>query len=402
MSKKRYVIMALFLVICVISFLVIQKSSNRKIQKQEENARDENSSTNELELKNVEQKEESNKQSDKEESRKIRQQINAPLTESFEVYSEDKKIEVQVAADIQVPNVEKIPVVVVKKRSFPENQLDTITNIFLDEGSYKDDLKFEYNAITQERKQYAVSGKYQGHDAKLIIGSMREDANLEFMVKTKDSYKLTSPNEKTENECQYSEEDAIKLCTQVMKNLKIEEEFQLVHTDWLYNTKLYQNSTDGRQMCGYRFSFTRLFNSVGINYDETLNQYTKQSLQSNFELVTCDVTNDGVVQFQWNLPMHSIEKLAEDTKILSYQQIVEVFKKQIIVQNGSSNNQNRTRFFRVKRIVLGLMPIKNTEDDTEETYTLLPVWDFYENDSSTSLLTLNAIDGSVIKRMREY
>lgn len=393
MRKKIYVIAGIFAIICVMIYCTIQKKTNLNRVEEKENTSEESNSKDELVIKNIGVKEEGKEEHNSEERERIRQILDIPAEESFQLYSEDRNIVADIAAAVEVPDVKKIPVVIVKKRHFPENRLETMTNIFLEKDSYEQDLAFKYKVVNQSKKQFVVTGKSQDHNAKLVIDSMKDSSNLKFEVKTKESYKLCSHKEKLENNCVYTEAEAIQLCNKLMKKLKIKEEFQVVHTDWLCNTS-------GQQMCGYRFSFTRLFNGVGITYDETLSRYSKQPAQYNFELITCDITDEGLVRFQWNLPMSISNTLAEDTKLLSYQQMLEVFKKQVIVQNSGYNKRENSVKFQVNRISFGLIPIKN--EDMEETYTLLPVWDFYEKDSYVSIVTLNAIDGSVVERIVEY
>ena len=60
----------------------------------------------------------------------------------------------------------------------------------------------------------------------------------------------------------------------------------------------------------------------------------------------------------------------------------------------------------IGKITLGLMRIQNKDD--EDNYTLIPVWDVFEKNTlngqidTMSMMTINAMDGSVIDRTVGY
>ncbi len=53
--------------------------------------------------------------------------------------------------------------------------------------------------------------------------------------------------------------------------------------------------------------------------------------------------------------------------------------------------------FNITRIQLGLMEVPSTSDSFDTT--LIPVWDFYDNESYIPVLTINAIDGNRLNRV---
>lgn len=88
----------------------------------------------------------------------------------------------------------------------------------------------------------------------------------------------------------------------------------------------------------------------------------------------------------------------------TFEEIKNIFEKMVIVANAQEGVQV---FIEIDRVVLGYARI--SEADSYDTGLLIPVWDFqgrrtYGNGLTDygSLLTVNAIDGSVIDRSLGY
>ena len=99
----------------------------------------------------------------------------------------------------------------------------------------------------------------------------------------------------------------------------------------------------------------------------------------------------------------------EDTQLMSFPEITDIFQRMIMVKNSYLEGGDGTTYY-VNRVHLGLMRIK--AKDTRGEGLLVPVWDFWgtrdfpadsgEYVDEQILLTVNAIDGTVIDRNLGY
>ena len=120
---------------------------------------------------------------------------------------------------------------------------------------------------------------------------------------------------------------------------------------------------------------------------------------------------DGVLRFsiQWNDPIDVTEMIAEDSELLSFDQIMDVFAAiaplTLLPLEGEGNVS-----LSIDRAVLGYMCLQERGKPT--SYQLVPVWDFFgvrtlgrevqDDHDRFSWLTINAIDGTIIDRILGY
>ncbi|HML69600.1 MAG TPA: DUF6034 family protein [Clostridia bacterium] len=170
----------------------------------------------------------------------------------------------------------------------------------------------------------------------------------------------------------------------------------------------------------YEFMFTRSINGVGITYTNDDMTSTPDSADSvakpvRYEKIRVFVDDEGVFAVRWNGPCSAEEIVSEETTLLSFTDIMSCFEKMIAVKNEgivSWDGSPVKKEIDVTKITLGLMRV--VEKDNYETAVIVPVWDFFgteaRQDSTTvsgmdgyeSLLTISAIDGSVIDRSLGY
>ena len=168
----------------------------------------------------------------------------------------------------------------------------------------------------------------------------------------------------------------------------------------------------------YEFIFTPTINGVPLTYtnveannqDTQTNQYDKAWF---FEKVRVVVDSDGLDGFVWDAPYRSIETITGNTSLLSYLQIQSIFERMmpIVFHHYNAADLAVTCNVDISRITLGYMRIK--EQNADGSGLIIPVWDFFGSysrsddpegttpqgsDGFESLLTINAIDGSMIDR----
>lgn len=131
------------------------------------------------------------------------------------------------------------------------------------------------------------------------------------------------------------------------------------------------------------------------------------------EYVEILVDDDGITGFSYNTPIETEETVVEQSSMKSFDEIKDIFEQMVIVANTKAayTEGDSSVSVDVDRVVLRYTRI--SEEDSFDTGLLVPVWDFMgtisyttgevkDVKSDTCVLTVNAIDGSVIDRELGY
>ena len=177
---------------------------------------------------------------------------------------------------------------------------------------------------------------------------------------------------------------------------------------------------------GYELHYVRCLNGSPIGYTPVPGTASPEDESFSgtwmYEYITLDITKDGLKCFQWFSPHTEPELLLEDAQLLPFDRIAELFSKMIMVKNNDvlyvneRNGFTTIRNYQINKAKLTLMRIRSKENVEEGL--LVPVWDFwgtahYEYDGWDNygftgdnveriVLTINAVDGSVIDRELGY
>ena len=172
---------------------------------------------------------------------------------------------------------------------------------------------------------------------------------------------------------------------------------------------------------GYELQYVRCVNGFPISWTPIRGGAVPENESFNgawhYEVITLDYTKDGLVYFYWESPHTEPVLQVEDTQLMPFDQIADIFAKMIMVKNSDvqiANERNgfdTVRNYEITKVKLGLMRIK--AKDSFDEGLLVPVWDFWghsvwEWQGETTdfgeeiLLTINAIDGSMIDRELGY
>lgn len=179
-----------------------------------------------------------------------------------------------------------------------------------------------------------------------------------------------------------------------------------------------ENATSGRQ--AYELVYSKVYSGIPVTHFESgmpVNQGDSDSKQPAYapvlspEQVTVWIDDGGIIRFQWANPTRAGQTLSSNAPVKSFNEIREIFRKQIMYSQGYVP-KDITQKTDISKIVFGyfLQPIKNENNK----YRAIPVWDFVGEQYSNgklflgggsyeySFLTVNAIDGSVINRSLGY
>ena len=199
----------------------------------------------------------------------------------------------------------------------------------------------------------------------------------------------------------------------------------------------------------YTFIFTHavngvpcIYNAIAIANDEGYNDVW------DYEKLIVEVDAHGLKRAHWSSPCDITEQLAQSTVMIPFEDVMSCFSKMVFIKNSYLENEldmtvtkvddsaeisgetmqdaevSGERYdvesviVKIERITLGLMRVQSGDE-----YLLIPVWDFYGytqrftadgkdigqhlNEGAYDpieqcLLTINAIDGSVINLEQGY
>lgn len=163
----------------------------------------------------------------------------------------------------------------------------------------------------------------------------------------------------------------------------------------------------------YIVRYEREINGVPITYTKSSGTASEDSYAKSwpYEAITFVIDDTGIIEFYWSSPYTEPEVVTDSTKLLTFPQIQQVFEKMIIVKNSSNDDNTTAVQIDIDTAQLGLMRI--IDPDQQNTGILIPVWDFfgtitYKNEKKQwsnpldSVLTINAVDGTIIDRSVGY
>ena len=176
----------------------------------------------------------------------------------------------------------------------------------------------------------------------------------------------------------------------------------------------------GNLLKGYRLEYVREVNSIPLTYSNVRYAHDDSDMNAVFswayERMTLIMDDSGIVEMVWESPYQFFDTVVEDTALLPFDKIKDVFEKMIVI--NSVDEADKGADFIIADVRLGFTRI--TEQNSLKQGLLIPVWDFFgsktvyfkyttgKEDSYTvreagqSLLTINAIDGSIIDREKGY
>ena len=171
--------------------------------------------------------------------------------------------------------------------------------------------------------------------------------------------------------------------------------------------------------CCWELEYTRCLEGIPIAYSSVEPGYigTYEGDPENFEFkppwdnekLMFLVNDEGIVGMKWNCPYTIQETVTEDAALLPFDDIMDIFEKMFVVENDGKSLDAT-----VDSVRLSYMRV--SEQNKSYTGLLVPVWDFYgteqrhmdngesytSRDPDRSLMTINAVDGTVIDRAMGY
>lgn len=178
---------------------------------------------------------------------------------------------------------------------------------------------------------------------------------------------------------------------------------------------------EGLETKGYRklyvLRYMRTVEDVFVTY-ESIGKFSESFVGEDVkkmhwpvETIEIRVNDNGIAGFFFEAPTKITETVVENASLKSFDEIKGIFEKMVAIANASqADDEPMKTKITVGQVVLGYTRI--SEKDSFHTGLLVPVWDFIGTVEVTdgketgiekkSILTINAIDGSVINRTLGY
>lgn len=162
----------------------------------------------------------------------------------------------------------------------------------------------------------------------------------------------------------------------------------------------------------YEFMFTRMIGGIPLTYtNDDGSQFALNAVAETwrYEKIRMFIDETGVSYLIYNSPYEISETVSSDTQLLPFAEIQSIFERMAPVVNNMYDEYGRECEMYIHEVKLGLMRI--TEQNAKDTGLIVPVWDFMgtykeegvlHDDAYMSMLTINAIDGSIIDRALGY
>ena len=206
-------------------------------------------------------------------------------------------------------------------------------------------------------------------------------------------------------------DEAIETADQFLKNVGLEE-FKC------YKGDVYTELVSMQACCDvegdifrtyYILTYMRTVNGVFVSPNDSPKVLdTEYIAQWPVEEMEIRVNDEGVVGFDYIAPLTVTEVLVDNVHMKPYEEIRKTFEDMVAVKHATQN-ENEEVEITVDRVALEYTRI--CEEDSLTNGLLVPVWEFHgkrtlyfmgNSWSSNDVMTINAIDGTVIDRALGY
>lgn len=344
------------------------------------------------------------------------EQLNVPEHVVRKYQTTSGRTHVDVSADVIVPDVTELSVYEVTSRTVEGAEFKALAEYLFGEDGYTltvGTADFDYEIAPD----VTVADGYRAYQ----LLAEAEDGFLQA------SYLVTdlAPDQYLFNELLYRsaqggqgaqlppEDEARALADEIVAT--IFPDFAFWGTERQMDIPDRRNSGDE----GYRFYYARAVEGVPLSYVQELGGTELYSPDVSYvyvppyEKLYVDVGENGVFQIIFSDPLCIGQRLST-VELLPFSQIMNIFGRMAPLSIASLETESKVdgeynNRFEVEEIRLGYMCTLSR--DNPKTFELIPVWDFYGtreyrgdryNNSSQSLLTINAMDGTVIDRTYGY
>ena len=208
-------------------------------------------------------------------------------------------------------------------------------------------------------------------------------------------------------------EEAVSMADAFLDAVGIDE-FEY-YTGGKYKEMCYFDAENVKYNTYYILQYMRNMDGAFVNFDLTSKHeegWIGDSYVKKFwplESIEFRINDDGIVAFNYNAPLTVTDTVVEQAAIKPFEEVKNTFEKMVMVDNASEEGGPDWNI-QIDRVILGYARV--SEADSYDTGLLVPVWDFKGSMKDQfgmdwemrygSILTINAIDGSIIDRSIGY
>ena len=181
------------------------------------------------------------------------------------------------------------------------------------------------------------------------------------------------------------------------------------------------NKIQGNVLKGWRIEYRREVGGIGISYTDPQIMASPEGGESwSYERITLFVTDDGVAEIYVEEQYDIGETLVDNCKLMKFDTVMDIFKKMMPVQYSVSamGGSLIEAEWEINSIEFGYTRV--LDENSDYTGLLVPTWSFYgreniiyESEEAETgeyafsanmypILTINAIDGSIIDTAKGY
>lgn len=374
----------------------------------------------------------------------VQSQVNAPETFQAAYSSNSGRTKITVNATVYVPKVEIIPTYAVTVRDFTVDEGIHLTQLLRPDQTWNrwsSERDLPYDAMREsyagannqyERSTWSVSLPRPEYSAYVTLSNMYivglfnrqpdervleyqwtdPDTNLFFYTYTSSGHVETMG--KTLNGQPLSVGEATEMANAFIEKMAPDYELRAV-----FGIEGEKGDAVVYPTLAYCFTYTRDVGAVPITYADFGHIYTNfedraMAPAPGQEYITLVVHGNQIVNLHWQDPYAIGEMIQPQTELLPFEKIMDIFGTiaPLSIQSTENDTGRKSKAnngMNITEIRLGYMPVLCRDNPNQ--WELRPVWDFMGsrilplatyNYPCYSLLTIDAIDGTIIDRNYGY
>ena len=340
---------------------------------------------------------------------------------------------ITIDAEVIVPEVEAVPRYLVRRREFTAAEIHAMANVLFGGRDYVGDEDF-YTHVNPEMPNSRLESAYM----ELETVELRDGWPLYWLnadhtyLKQAHSLIMASVEFTPSGDAYYRNSgfSAVPEGGAVGCSITLEEARetaraavaafapQLTLTGegvmWVCSSEDTNARKETQRYQGYAFGFTRDL-PLPVLYEETHVQGDYSNVVCKEQLIIV-VDDNGIYWMNYEQPYEIIETLDEDCALLPFDKILDVARTLFPLRYLAYEGQYSDIRLHVDRITLSSMEVLSR--DHPEQCEVIPVWDFFgtaelrekkngqlsaaQDNPCVSLLTINALDGTIIDRSYGY
>lgn len=370
----------------------------------------------------------------------IAEAVGAPEQYTFHAVSESGKSEVSVEADVIVPEAYGVDLLTAEPTAFTDDDVIEFVRAHTGDFTWYDSstrAKYDGGGLTVTPLEdtllgidsYGLSLEHrEGETYHRITAQFWKDSKTGELALTPSIEYTNTPavssiggivplnEDNRANDCTISLEEAIAFADKEANMFGAD--FSLAQ----YGQMDAKYSAIGDDYEYYVFKYTREINGIPVNVDSMRGVGDGSNYVAGNEAIWIAVNDGGVCYLCYRNPVSTGELVEANVKLMPFEEIADIFEKVSLLQIKPVElyEELRRNDMVISEVRLGYMAVKQSE--SVGGYRYIPVWDFYgtytpiyEGPAETlevfehqysqlpePVVTINAIDGTVIDRSMGY